>query len=357
MLLNSRSLIWINQFTSLDDDGLGIAIEWIQVAAIQFSKVSVISHRCGRLPKLPNVEFYSLDEYTSGSRILKLVRLNYLLVKIILRTKPCGIFTHMVPVFGIFSGIWGRIFSIKAIQWYAHGITTIPLIMSSILNSKVVTASKESISLKSDKVEVWGHSINAKLYYQSITTNSLYNFPKIVTIGRISQAKNIDLMIDAIYYYKRKYGYITLDIYGSCRGSTFNYKAELEKKINDLNLSSEVKFKGSLSYTDVPSRLTEYDFFINLSDTNSIDKAVLEAIVNGRMTLTSNRAFKDIYTNHNKDFFIEFKDPNFIADNIYKVFSNGKMHYLTKMKYLQNYIVENHNICNLSRKLAQEFNA
>jgi len=85
--------------------------------------------------------------------------------------------------------------------------------------------------------------------------------------------------------------------------------------------------------------------FVNLSDTGSIDKAVLEAMACGLKILTSNEAFKNIVPEEN------FTDKN--LENVAK-----KIIYLKESASnfsLRGYVAKNHNLDNLIIKTIQHF--
>ncbi len=60
------------------------------------------------------------------------------------------------------------------------------------------------------------------------------------------------------------------------------------------SFGGRVRVHGAVPHGDMPRLLGQADAFINLSDTGSLDKGVLEALAVGCTVLTGNEAFRDL---------------------------------------------------------------
>ena len=90
----------------------------------------------------------------------------------------------------------------------------------------------------------------------------------------------------------------------------------------------------------------EGDIFVNLSDTGSIDKAILEAMASGLLVLTSNEAFKPILSGK----YLTENDPEQIAEKIIALSKSEKD------ENLREYVAKNHSLENLIKKIIKELN-
>jgi len=89
------------------------------------------------------------------------------------------------------------------------------------------------------------------------------------------------------------------------------FKARTSNSLSAGKLIEDCGLKG-LKIGDAQISEKHADIFINLSDTGSIDKAVLEAMASGCLVLTSNEAFTNIL----KPQYLTQKDPARLAEKI-----------------------------------------
>ena len=78
-------------------------------------------------------------------------------------------------------------------------------------------------------------------------------------------------------------------------GSEKAYFDELKFLVSHKKLESLISFVGPVPHQQVKELYQKADVFINLSGTNSLDKAVLEAMSCGTLVLTTNPAFKSFF--------------------------------------------------------------
>jgi len=123
------------------------------------------------------------------------------------------------------------------------------------------------------------------------------------------------------------------------------YFEKLKNLIKEKKLDDIVEFVGPIPNKYIAEFYQSGDLFINLSDTGSLDKAVLEAMACGLKILTSNEAFKDILKEDN----IADKNPENIAFKIINLASSEKKYSLVE------YTAKNHGLDNLAEKIIKQF--
>ncbi len=122
--------------------------------------------------------------------------------------------------------------------------------------------------------------------------------------------------------------------------------------VSRMNIPDKVEFLGPKPNTEIPKYLARSDLFINMSGTGSLDKAVLEAIACGCLSLTSNEAFKEVLP---ADLIVERDKPAKLAENI-KYLLNLPEDKIKKLKDdLRAEVVRNHNLDNLVKKIIRQF--
>ncbi len=194
-----------------------------------------------------------------------------------------SVFVHMNQIYIILGGIFWRLTRKKIALWYTHKSVTPSLRIAEKLTNYIFTASSKSFRLKSNKVNVLGHAIDTNYFVPKEKEND--GILKIVTIGRISPAKNYEVLINAVNLLKKDF---KLNIVGSAgTPEQQKYFDELKKNRND-----EIVFTGAVQHTEVLKFLQKADVFVNMSNTGSLDKAVLEAMSVNLPVITSNEAFK-----------------------------------------------------------------
>lgn len=93
----------------------------------------------------------------------------------------------------------------------------------------------------------------------------------IITTGRLTEQKNQKLLINAFSKITNKYPSYRLEIYGEGE-----LRGELEKQINDLNLSEKVFLLGKVD--DIEEKLERAKIFVLTSDYEGMPNALMEAM-------------------------------------------------------------------------------
>lgn len=303
------NLLFFTRKVDNQDERVGFVTDWILEFAKNVNHLIVICQEKGEVGSLPeNIDIYSLGKEKGNGKIKQIILSQWLFFKLI--KKVDGVFAHMIQHYSILVGPWCKLFNKKLIQWYVHKSVNFWLKLASIFVDEFVSASTESFRMKTSKpVHIFGHGININKFqdtrnnFQSRSgrTNNQFSNSNfiILSVGRISPIKNYDLMIDVIQKIKLNIpemrNKIQLQIIGGPGlKSQQSYYLDLIKKVKENNLNMVINFIGPLPQKKTLRYYAECDLFINLSDTGSTDKVVLEAMASGKLVLTSNQAFKNI---------------------------------------------------------------
>ena len=210
-------------------------------------------------------------------------------------------------------------------------------------------------------MNILGHGIDTSRFAPTNNLQHTTNNFKIITIGRISPAKDYESIIKAVY-----------DLKDSVRNATDNvaggdnikltiiggiglqnqqiYFDQLKAMVKNMKLENQVDFLGPIANAKIPPYLQESDLFINLSDTGSLDKAVLEAMATGTLVLTSNEAFKEILP---AELLTQKDNPKILAQNIKALINLSPEKKQQLEKQLRQEVVNNHNLDNLAKKIVK----
>jgi glycosyltransferase involved in cell wall biosynthesis len=164
---------------------------------------------------------------------------------------------------------------------------------------------------------------------------------RVITTGRISATKGINEMLEALDMMHAQNVPFLFSIIGApATEADKKYAAELQQEIAARPYRDAVRVVF-LPHDKIPAALAESDVFLNLSNTGSMDKAVLEAMAAGVAVVTSNEAFKPIVP---REFFVFRNDAAQIGEAIIQA-RDFDMH------SLQAYVVNNHGLSALIEKI------
>lgn len=284
-------LLIITQKVDKKASDLGFFHGWLKEFAKNFEEITVVCLQKGEFDLQKSVKVVSLGKERRESKF-GYVR-NFFSIIIKERKNYDAVFVHMNQIYVVLGGFLWRLWGKPVFLWYVHKNVSLSLRVAEKFVTKIFTASKESFRLSSKKVFIVGHGIDTEVFKLS-PNNNTNGVIFLVTLGRISPVKNIELMVDVSTEIKKLGWESRLTIIGD--PGTYDqtsYLRRLEEKVKDENLDEDIKFIPGVPHEKLPELLKDKDIFLNFSNTGSIDKAVLEAYFSGLKVLTTNEAFKD----------------------------------------------------------------
>jgi glycosyltransferase involved in cell wall biosynthesis len=339
------------------DDGLaGFTFNWIKKLGEKTDKLYVICLETGNIEGLPkNIKILPIRKNLKNNLIVKKISdfINFQKLALINLKKVDGIFCHMNPEYTI--AIWplAKIFNKKIISWYAHGTVSFRLKLVEKMADKIITPSQKSFRLQSNKVIITGHGIDVDKFKKTDEQNN--GKFKIISVGRISPTKDLETLIKAtdIIVNNLEQKDILVEIIGAPGlKSHETYLHSLKAMVKKMNLENQIKFLGSIANKDIPQKLNEAHIFINLSDTGSIDKAVLEAMATEVIPITSNIAFEGILE---EKYLTKPNDYKMLSQKIMAIKNEEPNKQDSARKKLREIVAEKHNLNKLIEKIIKQF--
>lgn len=345
-------LLIITQRVDTADDLLGFFNDWIGEFANNFEKVFVITLAKGDYHLPSNVEVFSLGKERSTSKMAQYLKFYWLLFKYI--PKSSGIFAHMSPIFAIAAWPISVIFRKKIILWYLHRSVTPRLKIAEKLVNKIVTASQDSLMLKSSKVVEVGHGINIDLFKSERSWSS--GRLNILSVGRISPIKGFETLIRAVKEISKTNNGINLKIVGRpIQSGDSEYLKKLEDLVSDLDLKNLVQFAGFKAYKEMPEIYSRADLSVNLAPRGGIDKVVLESMASGLLVLTSNEAFSKYFGEHSSRLIFGHNNSSDLIAKINYLITLSAEEKDLLSKFLINAVREHHRLDNAIKKISNLF--
>jgi len=350
------TLLFITRKIDYKDERAGFVVDWLQELALGVTKLVVICQEEGAWSNKPNnVAVYSLGKELGYSKIRQFINFQLLAIKLVGQVD--GVLAHMMPLYGILAGPWCKIFRKKLAQWYAHGTVDWRLKLADFWVDTYITSSLAGLRLKTKKpIQVIGQGINVKFFVPKSgdkAQNPQDEKFKILSVGRISPTKNLDTLIKAVEDLqlnesKMRDNFLVQIIGGPGKPEQAAYMKDLQKEVKSKNLNKVVDFLGPLQRSEILSYYQNCDLFINLSETGSLDKAVLEAMACGSLVLTSNEAYKNILP---YELFLEDKSVKVVAQKIKEIYKLAEVTKKEIATLLLKEVTTNHNLENFIKRI------
>lgn len=283
-------LLIITQKVDINDPILGFFHRWIIEFAKHIELLTVICLEEGKHDLPDNVRVLSLGKEKGVSKIKYIYRFYTYIFKY--RKDYDSVFVHMNQIYVVL-GFWLWFLLRKKIAlWYVHRQKTVSLQIAYKLADVVFTSAKESFYRIEGKIQYVGHGIDFK---ELNIINNNNQFCNILTVGRITEIKDLKTLIKALDHIRSQGLECKLEIVGAAvTKQDVIYKKEIEKLSDDLGLSEHVAFAGHKSYDEVVKKYESSDLLVNLCPTGGMDKVVLEALGAGLPVVVANHVFKDV---------------------------------------------------------------
>lgn len=346
-------LLLFNLATDADDSVLGFAVSWITEFAKHVAAIDVITMRAGRFELPSHVRVYSVGKEKGYSELRRFIEFYRILFRLLRQHRYDGCFAHMMPIFAVMAAPLLKFKRVSIVLWYAHKSVTWALRAATLLVERVVTASPESFRIPSPKVRVIGHGIDTNQFVPAEHVEIPHRPFTILTVGRLSPSKRVDRLLEAITLFRQRHPDIAIGVHivgGPATEEDRKYVIQLQDQVMQASLSDFVEFIGNIPFQQVVSWYQQADCFVSLSDTGSLDKAVLEAMSCG-LPILAPTTYSGILNEAFVSLFIISPEPQMICD---RLFSLASMPFAERKRIgvqLREIIVQNHALSKLCQQV------
>ncbi len=335
-------LLIITQKINRDDDVLGFFHGWIAGFAKQAEKITAVCLEMGPHDLPSNVTVFSLGKENGRSRLKYIFNL----YRIILRERDSydAVFVHMNPEYVIAAGWLWKLLGKKVGLWYAHGHPSWQLKAAVPFSDVVFTSVKEACRISTPKLRVIGQGIDTALFRPLGVKKRSSPF-RIISIGRISPAKDYETLIAAAEMLRAKNLSFDIQILGAAGlAEQEAYFSALKNLIQEKSLDSVFHFAGSVPNKDIVSHLQKSDLFASMTHTGSLDKAGVEAMATGLPLVTCGEAFADVLGEYASVSMYPKKDAAELAARIEYFMKLDQAAYLSISDGLREIVVRDHSL-------------
>lgn len=356
-------LLMITRKIDSDDWLAGHSFEWAKKLSSKLlasgGSLTVICQEVGNRGEMA-AEVYSLGKETGAGRFMQLKNFARLAGRLV--PQADGIFCHQNPEYAIAVSPWAKLYGKKIVSWYTHRSVTWKTRVMLAVSAAVLTASKLSFRLPSPKVEAVGHGIDTGKFTPSQsppkTGGGKAGAFKIITVGRISPVKNLEVLIEAarILAYEEGRRDFLVEIYGEIGlASQQDYLNKLKAMVLQKDLDGFVHFKSSIPHSQVVPVYQSASAFVNLSSTGSLDKAVLEAMSCEVPVVTSNEAFAQMLSPFAEQCFMNKADARALAGKLAALYALKLSDRLALAANLRRIVLAEHSLDKLAQKIIKAF--
>jgi len=302
-------LLVLTQKVDKNDAVLGFFHKWLEKMAAHCESVVVICLGRGQSDLPANVKVLSLGKEAGASRFKYLINFfTYIWQE---RNQYDRIFVHMNPEYLVLGGWLWRIWRKPAYLWFNHQHGSWPARCGQIFAAKIFYTSASSFFSGRAKGVAMPVGIDTEIFNRADNESRPAN--SLLYLGRVSPIKNLEVLVEAAKIIDQKNAKFVLDIVGSALSKDAGYFKNLQIAVAELVADRKVFFQAEVPNYQTPAIYRQHDFFINLTNPGSLDKAILEAMACGCLTIVSNTSLKDILP---KELLFKEKDSLDLADKI-----------------------------------------
>ncbi len=284
-----KNILITTQIVDVHDPLLGFFTKWIREFSKQYERVTVICLKKGIYDLPTNVKVLSLGKEEGKNRWTYMWRFyKYIWQE---RKRYDVVFVHMNQMYVILGGFFWKILGKKISLWYAHGHIPTSLKVAEKITDICFASTPSGFKLASKKLRLVGQGIDIDFFKPK---NESVNSYGIITVGRISSVKrikeSIDIVADLIAENPDKnIIYKIIGVPGL--GIQQVYADECKSLVQAKGLEKQILFLGGMDQSEILPELQSSSIFLNISETGSLDKAILEAMSTGLLVVSSNESF------------------------------------------------------------------
>ncbi len=347
------NLLFVTRKIDEGDPRVGFVHSWIWAFAAHVTHLILVSWQTSNPRHLPpNCSLLSLESDTQGKirAVLKLWSEGAMLI------RDCdGIFIHMMPVYVLMCAPFAKRYKKPMYLWYTHKQVDRTLALAVKMVNGVVTASQDSFRLRTAKnLIITGHGVDTDFFTPSPHLRTpLQGELRVLSLGRISPSKRYEQLIEAVAILKEEtFPRVSLAIVGApALARDHAYIEALRQKVRRMHLERAVSFEGPSMHSGTRTWYQWADIVVNLSQTGSIDKAVLEAMACGALVVTSNEAFAPLLAPPLDLLFCRDPEPHTLAAHITRAAALAASEQISIKKKSRAIVVQHHNVRTLAAKI------
>jgi glycosyltransferase involved in cell wall biosynthesis len=347
-------LLMMTQSIDLDDQILGFTHEWVNSIAKQVPHLHVLCRVRGRHQLANNVTLHAFTQPDEPDHsVQRHLFFHRTLLQLSVRQQVDGILVHMIPKWVSLCWPYAFLSRIPLSIWYTHTAVSPALRRAHKLADHIFTASAASYPLAGTHVHAMGHGIDTNWFKPGEGRRENGRF-HIIMPGRMTATKQPHLLINALHALPSSLrSMVRCQIMGKVSNKADQqYLARLHNQIEENALASIVTIKEGVPYPDMLACYQQADLVVNLSQTNSLDKTVLEGMACGVPVLSSNPACTPFLQRIDPRLAVTHGDAAALPHQLRQLIQLSAEERGTLGETLRQEVVQHHNLDMLMRRIA-----
>ncbi len=302
-------LLVITQKINRADPVLGFFHRWVEEFSKRLTSVVVVCLQKGDYDLPGNVAVLSLGKEKWKSSLKYVFLLFYFSIRYFNRYD--AVLVHMNQEYILAAGWLWKLLGKKVYMWRNHYSGSMLTDISAMFCTKIFCTSHYSYTAKFKKTRFMPVGIDTDIFKQDA---SIQRVPgSVLSLGRISPSKNIDVLIEAMKILNGKGMDFRADIYGDATPGSEVYAESLRKTVGEAGLTSRIRFFPGIPNAQTPKVYSAHQIFVNLSPNGMYDKTIFEGMACGAFVFASN---DDLRAKIDPAFMFPYGDAVGLADRI-----------------------------------------
>lgn len=339
-------LLVLTQEVDIGDPVLGFFHRWVEEFAKHCEKVVVVCLSKGKYNFPKNVAVYSLGKEGGRSRLKYLFRFyKYIWQE---RKNYDAVFVHMNSEYAVLGGMFWKLWAKKILLWNNHARGNLATRLALKIVDKSFYTSLFSFNARNSGVKgcQMPVGIDSEFFRRDGKIEKSAN--SLLFLGRFSPIKKLDVLIEAAKLVDRERINFTLNIVGDPSEKDTSYFKEIKTMAGELEKVGRVRFFPSVSNYVTPRIYNENEIFINLTNSGSLDKTIVEAAFCESLVLVSNESLRGALP---KEMFFEENNIYDLARKIIVLLKKDKTEKENMGRELGHWAVRNHSLTDLVGKI------
>lgn len=340
-----RRLLVITQVMDPQHFVLGFFANWVKAWVPKLGALRVIALQTDPQLTLEGVQLISLGKEVGSTKLQRIFRF----YKTVWQDRHLydDVFVHMNEEYVILCGLLWRLMGKRVYLWRNHPIGTWMTPIAARLAQVLFYTSPQSFVARYAKAVQMPAGI-------TVPTEIPTKIPgTIIMAGRIAEwYKRTHLLVEAGITLKqqRLSESFRISILGAPDKGEEAYYQDLQERVQAAQASEVIHFAPGVSHEEVLRLYGDSDIVVNVTQSGSFDKSLLEAMAQGALPLTSNKALVGQIP---EACIVKEDSSDSLAVGIKRFLQADDDQKLVWREEVRAYIVENHSFDSLTAKLSE----
>lgn len=287
----SKNLLIVTQKIDADDSVLGFFHGWVEELAKTVPLLTVICLEEGSHELPANVRVFSLGKESGGRTRWQYISTFYKYIWN-MRQDYDTVFVHMNQEYALLGGLVWRVLGKRVLFWRNHRRGNWLTRTAVTFSHTVFCTSPHSYTARMTKSRLMPAGIDTELF-KPVAGARVKRL--VLCAGRISPNKRQHVLVEAVDTLWTEGEKLRVSFVGDASRGSEEYYEKVRAAASLLEHEAIVAFYEGVSQAHMPELYGSHEVFVNLTETGSFDKTVLEAMACGSLPLVSNLSFRSMF--------------------------------------------------------------